>query len=252
MTPALRIDRARVNLGGRRVLDEVDLEVFPGEVLGLLGANGAGKTTLLRAAVGLAPLASGEVRLGGRSLASLSNAERAGLVAYLPQERRVGWNLPAWRIAALGAATCAPAAARRRALEALENVGMGWAAERGVLAMSGGERARVLIARLVAGGAPLLVADEAAAGLDPEAQFRIMALMRARAAKGTAVLATLHDLTLAARACDRVAVLFHGRIIAAGPPGQALSPAVLAEAFALEGEVVASAAGPVLAARRLA
>ena len=118
--------------------------------------------------------------------------------------------------------------------------------------MSGGERARVLIARLIATGAPLLIADEPAAGLDPDAQFMVMDLLRrARAGAGAAVLATLHDLTLAARACDRLAVLADGRLVLAlGPPARS-SPRILsAEAFGLDGELVASRAGPVLAARR--
>jgi iron complex transport system ATP-binding protein len=119
-----------------------------------------------------------------------------------------------------------------------------------VLDMSGGERARVLLARLLATGAPLLVVDEPAAGLDPDAQFLAMARLRARAEAGAAVIVTLHDLTLAARSCDRLAALSEGRLRAVGQPAQALSPEILAEVFGLDGAMMHSPAGPVLAARQ--
>ena len=251
MTPALELKGADVDIGRRAVLRGIDLAVAPGEVIGILGANGAGKTTLIRAALGLAPLAAGEARLGGPSPSrSFSEIARAGLAGYLPQERRVAWNMPAWRIAALGAVHLPPARARIAAVAALDDVGLSALAERGVRDMSGGERARVLLARLIATSAPLLAADEPAAGLDPDAAMRVMERLRARVDHGAAVVATLHDLTLAARSCDRLAVLSAGRLMALGPPRQALTATVLAAAFALEGDLIDTAAGLVLAARR--
>ena len=250
MTAALELIGAGVHLGRRSVLEAVNLAVAPGEVLGVLGTNGSGKTTLLRAALGLIPLTTGEARLAGRPVGSLSEPARASLAAYLPQERRVGWNMSAWRVAALGAVHRPPREARGAALDALESVGMSGLAERGVRDMSGGERARVLIARLIATGAPLLVADEPAAGLDPDAQFLVMDLLRARATAGVAVLATLHDLTLAARSCDRLAILAGRRLLAVGPPQAVLTPEVLSAAFGLTGELIETAAGPVVAVRR--
>ena len=247
--PALELIHARVEIAGRAVLDDISLAVAPGEVLGVLGANGAGKTTLIRAALGLAHLAGGEARLAGRPVRGLGEIERASLAGYLPQERRVGWNMPAWRIAALGAVHRPPAQAHRIALEALTGVGMAALAERGVLDMSGGERGRVLLARLIATGAPLLVADEPAAGLDPDAQFKIMELLGARAAAGAAVLVTLHDLTLAARSCHRLAILAAGRLVALGPPAEAIGRDILALAFNLDGGLIDTPAGPVLAAK---
>jgi len=250
MTPALTLEAASARIGGQTVIHRVDLTVAPGELVGVLGPNGAGKTSLLRAALGLLRLTGGQVRLGDQAIAGLSEPERAARVGYLPQERRVAWNLPAWRVAALGAVLSPPAIAEQRARKALEQVGLTALAERGVLDMSGGERARVLLARLLAGGAPLLVADEPAAGLDPEAQMLVMAIFRREAEGGRAVLTTLHDLTLAARYCDRVAVLKAGRVVAIGPPGEALSAQVLAEVFGLTGGLMGSAAGPVLAVTR--
>ncbi len=250
MTAALELVDADVSVGGRPVLTSVSLRVAQGEVVGVLGANGSGKTTLVRAALGLAVLSGGEAQLGGRAVDGLSEQERAGLAGYLPQERRVGWNMPAWRIAALGAVHRPPARARAEALAGLEAVGLANLAERGVRDMSGGERARVLLARLLVTGAPLLVADEPTAGLDPHAAFQTLEILRARAAAGAAVLATLHDLTLAARACDRLAILAEGRLVALGPPDEALSQEVLERAFGLEGALVNTSAGPVVAVRR--
>jgi iron complex transport system ATP-binding protein len=250
VSPAAELEGASVTLAGRTALSQASLTVSVGEIVGVVGANGAGKTTLLRAVLGLAKLSAGLASLGGQPVAALSEMQRAGLAGYLPQERRVAWNMPAWRIAALGAASLAPRDARERALTALKEMGLAELAERGVRDMSGGERARVLIARLFATEAPLLVADEPTAGLDPDASLRIMEALRQRAARGAAVLATLHDLTLAARGCDRLVVLNAGRIIAFDLPETALSPTVLSQAFALEGGLVDTPAGWVLAARR--
>jgi len=252
MSAALAIAGATVRRGGQVVLQDADLSVQPGEVVGVVGANGAGKTTLLRAGLGLVHLEAGRVELAGRDVGHLSEAERADLVAYLPQERRVGWNLPAWRVASLGAPNAAPKDARARARQALVRVGLSALEDRGVLDMSGGERARALLARVLVAHAPLLVADEPAAGLDPDAQFLVLERLRERAARGAAVIVTLHDLTLAARACDRVAVMFEGRLRALQPPAEALTPPILAEVFGLEGALIASPAGPILAARRKA
>jgi iron complex transport system ATP-binding protein len=247
---ALSLINVAASQGGRRVLDGVNLEVRPGEVLGVVGRNGAGKTSLLRVALGLMKLDAGTARLAGRDVASLSDPTRAALVAYLPQERRVGWNLPAWRIASLGAPEKPPALARAAALRALERVGLAGMAERGVLDLSGGERARALLARLLVTDAPLLLADEPTAGLDPDAQFMALDLLREEAAKGRAVMVTLHDLTLSVRACDRLAVLDAGRLVVLDVPEQALTPGVLRTAFGLTGELVRTAEGAVIAARR--
>ena len=250
MSPALELTGVDVGREGRLVLQGASLAVRAGEVVGLVGANGTGKTTLLRAALGLVRLRAGQARLAGADLRSLSEAQRAARASYLPQERHIGWNLPAWRIASLGAHHLAPTEARARAFEALTRVGLAGLEDQGVLEMSGGERARTLLARLLVARAPLLVADEPVAGLDPDAQLLALELLREEALRGAAVVLTLHDLGLAARSCDRVAVLHQGRIIADAAPREALTPEVLARAFNLDGELDDSAAGPVLVAKR--
>ncbi|NQE64936.1 ABC transporter ATP-binding protein [Caulobacter sp. RHG1] len=236
--------------GRKTVLDGASLSVSAGEVVGVVGPNGAGKTSLLRAGLGLLA-AEGEARLSDRPVAQLKPPERARLVGYLPQDRRAAWNLPARMVAALGASDLADDAADALALEMLTRVGARDLADRGVLDMSGGERARVLLARLLATRAPLLVADEPVAGLDPDAQLLTLDLLRAEAARGAGVVVTLHDLGLAARSCDRIVVVDAGRIVADAAPQEALSPAVLRAVFKLDGALIETEAGPVLAARRI-
>lgn len=248
---ALALQSATVRRARRVVLDAASLTVSAGEVVGVVGANGAGKTTLLRAALGLATLDSGRAELAGRDLAGLTDPERARLAAYLPQERHVGWNMSAARIVSLGALRLPPAAAGVAAEAALTRVGLAGFGARGVLELSGGERARVLLARLLVTEAPLLVADEPAAGLDPDAQLLAMELFRAEAGRGAAVVLTLHDLSLAARTCDRLVVLAEGRVIADAAPAEALTPAVLATAFGLDGRLAPTPEGLILVADRL-
>ena len=250
MTAAWTLTGLTVSRAGAVVLNGVDLSVEPGEMVGVLGPNGAGKTTLVRAGLGLIRLASGLVELGGRPLAALSEARRAALVGYLPQERSPAWNLPAWQVAALGAVRSSPMEGQMVAHSVLEDLGVAALADRGVLDMSGGERARVLLARLLVTRAPLLVADEPAAGLDPEAQLMILERLRAAARSGAAVVVTLHDLGLAARLCDRLLVLHDGAAAAQGPAHEALRPQILRSVFGLDGQLIDTPAGLVLAAGR--
>ena len=205
---ALELDGIAVRRGPVDVLADVSSSVAAGEMLGLVGPNGAGKTTLLQR--GARPAGA---RRGRRCvwtaapLEVLSERERAAIAGYLPQERRVAWNMPALDVAALGAAGLAPREGQALALACLTELEVDALAGRGVLDMSGGERARVLLARLLATRARLLIADEPAAGLDPEAQLLILERLRRRAEEGAAVVVTSHDLAIAARFCDRLAVL---------------------------------------------
>ena len=236
--------------GARNVLGSLSLTVRPGEVVGVIGPNGAGKTTLLRAGLGLLPLRSGSVVLGGRHLSKLSLGERARLCGYLPQERRIGWNLPAYRIVELGAPDLDAVAAGKLAMTCLSRVGMETLAERGVLDLSGGERAKVLLARLLATRAALLVADEPVAGLDPDAQFLAMDVLRQEARAGIAIVVTLHDLNLAARSCDRLIVIEQGQIRADGTVQSVLTQETLESVFGLDGSLIDTDVGPTLVVRR--
>jgi iron complex transport system ATP-binding protein len=252
MIPAWETAGLVVRQGTRPALRGAGLTVMPGEMVGVLGPNGSGKTTLLRAGLGLLRPQAGTAALAGRPMQEIPEVVRARLVGYLPQERRVGWNLASLEIAALGAPDLPPAKAREVAADMLARVGLAGFEQRGVLEMSGGERARVLLARLLATRAPLLVADEPAAGLDPDAQLLTLELLRAEAARGAAVVVTLHDLTLAARFCGRLVVLAEGRVVVDGTPDQALTPDILLRVFGLDGALIGSPAGAVIAATRAA
>ena len=232
---------------GRPVLEAVGLEVHRGEVVGLLGPNGSGKTTLLRAALGLHP-ASGEVELGGVLLASLSPRERAKAAAYVPQEHEIAWPISVEALVGLGrlphrTSPADDAAAVRAALVQMELVQL---ATRAATELSGGERARALVARALAQGAPLVLADEPMAGLDPAHAIALMATLRRLAAGGRAALVSLHDLGLAMRWCDRIVLLDRGRVVAGGRPDEVLTPARMAEVYGVEVFVGADADGPIL------
>ncbi|WP_420478511.1 ABC transporter ATP-binding protein [Brevundimonas sp. FT23028] len=247
---ALALLGATARLGQRDVLADVDLTVASGELVIVVGPNGAGKSSVIRALAGLLPLGSGEVRLGGVALSRLSSRERAARISYLPQDGRIAWNLPAVEIAALGAPFLSGPASVARAREALRELAIDHLADRGVAEMSGGERARVLVARALAAPAAALLADEPVAGLDPDAQLLVLDRLKARAGAGQAVLASLHDLDLAARYADRVIVLEQGAVRADAPPLEALTPEVLSSVFALDARWIEGPDGPLLSRRR--
>lgn len=250
MTAYLTMWDADASLGGRTVLDGADVLADRGELTAVVGPNGAGKTSLLRAFAGLLPLTRGVVRLQGDDVTTLSARARAQRVAYLPQERRVAWNLPAVEVAALGAPFLTAADAVNRAQAALEEVEAAHLADRGVAEMSGGERARVLLARVLAANAPALLADEPTAGLDPDAQLMVLERLKARARAGQAVLVSLHDLALAARFADRVVVMDAGGVAAHAAPMDALTPEIMARVFGLAARWVDGPDGPLLASGR--
>ncbi|MDP3378158.1 MAG: ABC transporter ATP-binding protein [Brevundimonas sp.] len=250
-TPRLQIESLSLSRGCRTVVRDVSLSVMPGELVALVGPNGAGKTSLIQAVCGLLKADAGRVRLEGADLVTLGPRDRAKALAYLPQDGTVAWNLPALEVVALGAVFLEPDGARARAMAALEEVEAGALADRGVAELSGGERARVLLARVLASEAGLILADEPVAGLDPEGQLLVLERVKARAAAGQTVVASLHDLSLAARFADRVITMDQGEVCADGPPVQALSPAILRDVFGLAGRWLEGEDGPVLTLKRL-
>jgi iron complex transport system ATP-binding protein len=250
-TPRLTIEGLDLSRGKRTVVRDVSLSVGPGELIALVGPNGAGKTSLIQAVCGLLKPDAGRVRLDGADLSILSPRGRAGALAYLPQDGTVAWNLPAIEVVALGAGFLQSDGARGRAMAALEEVEAGALADRGVAELSGGERARVLLARVLASDAGLILADEPVAGLDPEGQLLVLERLKARAGAGQTVVASLHDLSLAARFADRVIVMDQGKIRADGPTAQALDPSVLRDVVGLAGRWLDSEHGPVLTLTRL-
>jgi iron complex transport system ATP-binding protein len=228
-----------VTLAGRLVLNDVSLSLASGHLVALVGPNGAGKTTLLRALAGLVP-SGGAIRVRGDALSSLSLRERARRFAYLPQGHIVHWPLPARDIVALGRyphgatdparLTPKDTEAVLRAMQATDVMEF---CERRVTKLSGGERSRVALARVLAVEAPVILADEPTASLDPRHQFDVMKSLRAAADRGTLVVVVTHDLGLAARFADTVLVLSKGRIVSQGTPTEALSEQIMGDVFAI-------------------
>lgn len=246
----IEMREVKAEIGGSRVLDGASLSLGPGELLGIVGRNGSGKTSALRAMLGLLPVSAGTVLLDGREIASLAPSVRASRVGYLPQARRVAWNMPVVEVVALATPFLDGAESRDRALTALAALELSHFAARGVAELSGGERARVLIGRALNTPGQALLLDEPLAGLDADAQMFVLDRLRAEAAEGRAVLMSLHDLTAARHFCDRVAVMQAGRVISDGPPAKSLASAELHEAFGLDADWIDGPAGPLLSVSR--
>ena len=235
--PMLAAQQLEVTLAGRTVLHDVSLSLPPGQLVALVGPNGAGKTTLLRALGGLVPSA-GTIEVGGDHLSSLSLRERAKRFGYLPQGHLVHWPLPAKDVVALGRyphgatdpARLSPPD-EQAVLRAMQATNVVEFSERPVTELSGGERSRVALARVLAVEAPVLLADEPTASLDPRYQIDVMINLRGAADRGVLVVVVTHDLGLAARFADTVLVLSGGRLVAQGTPAQALSEQLMAEVF---------------------
>jgi len=251
----LSAEEVVVRLAGRLIVDGATLDLKGGELAVLIGPNGAGKTTLVRALAGLLP-AEGRIAIEGRSLASLAPRERAQRIAYLPQGHAFHWPMTVAAVVALGrhphgdvfsAATEADRAAVERALGATDTLPF---AARSVTELSGGERARVALARALASEAPILIADEPTVSLDPRHQLTVMALLARIAHDGGAVLAIVHDLALAARFADRILVMDQGRLGAQGAPREVLTPPRIAAVFGVEAEIVDSGVGAIPVLRR--
>ncbi|MBW8735398.1 MAG: ABC transporter ATP-binding protein, partial [Asticcacaulis sp.] len=232
------LDSVSIALGGRTVVDGVSVELKPGRLHVVAGPNGAGKSTLLKAIAGLLPLAKGQIRLDDADVARLNARQRAERLAYLPQERTVAWDLPAVDIAALGARHLAPEVARQKAFAELESLGLKDDAVRGVFRLSGGQRARVLLARVLLTPVRIFVLDEPLTALDPAWQRHILTRLKQRAAEGQTIVISLHDLHLTAQFADEVLLMQSGKLITAGAPEKAFTSYHLREVFKLKGDLV--------------
>ncbi len=242
----------RVRLGARDAVDGVSAEFQAGTVTAILGPNGAGKSTLLACLAGLRKPQGGQVRLDEADLLAMAPRARARRIGFIPQTPEVAWAVEARILVGLGRTpfigssglSAEDAAAIDRAMAA---AGVAELADRDVTTLSGGERGRVLIARALAGDPQWLLADEPLTGLDPGHQLDAGDLFRRLAhQEGRGVIVTLHDLSLAARIADRVIIMAAGKLLADGPPGEALSPAVMQSAYGVRAQVTAGAGGPLI------
>jgi len=247
----LEIDRLNVSLGRKPVIRDLSFKIAEGEFVGLIGPNGAGKSTLLRTILGLAP-SQGKITIDGRTAASLSPNDRARKIAYLGQEREIAWAVPVEMLVALGRTPHRPTFAAlgetdRAAIErAIGRMELEAFLGRAATELSGGEKARVLIARALAQETPLLLADEPTAGLDPSHQIGLMRLFADLAAEGRSVVASLHDLGLAARWCSRLLLIDAGRIVADGSPTEVLTPQRLRDVYGVEAFFDAAGGKPIV------
>jgi iron complex transport system ATP-binding protein len=231
----LSLNNLTVRRGECPVVDRVSFTIGKGEFVGLIGPNGAGKTSLLRGSLGLLP------HSGTSTLSTLPPKARAKAAAFLPQGRDIAWPVSVESLVALGCQTNSP----DTVTQALNRMGLDAFRHRSATALSGGEQARVLIARALAQDTPLLLADEPVAGLDPEAQIRTMEVFTDLAAEGRSVVASIHDLGLAARHCTRLLMLHRGQLVADGPPAQVLTNESLAQVFGIKGFHADTPEGPI-------
>ncbi|MFF1872735.1 heme ABC transporter ATP-binding protein [Kitasatospora herbaricolor] len=233
----------RLTLGGRELLTGVDVSVRAGEVLALLGPNGAGKSTLLSVLAGDLSPAAGTVLLRGRPLDAYGTAELALHRALLPQSSALSFPFAAGEVVRMGRAPWAGTAAAAQddsaVARAMADTDCTRFAGRPFTALSGGERARVALARVLAQHAPLLLLDEPTAALDLRHQELVLRVARERAGAGDAVVVVLHDLSLAAAYADRVVLLADGATVADGPVAEVLRGPLLSEVYGHPVEVLA-------------
>jgi len=250
-TPAITWHDVAVELGGRRVLDGVTLDVAPGAWLSLVGPNGAGKTTLVRSLDGTIPH-EGDVHLHGTPSTRLGARERARALAIVPQHPVVPPGLPVFDYVLLGRSPhqgmrrSASVEDRRLAFAVLQRLGLDDFARRRLDTLSGGERQRVVLARALVQDAPVLVFDEPTSALDVGHQLEVLELIAdLREERGLTVVTTVHDLSVAGQFADTVAVLADGRLVAHGAPRDVLTSELIGRHWGVDAVCEVDADGAV-------
>jgi iron complex transport system ATP-binding protein len=229
--------------GDAEIVKDASLSLKPGELVAILGPNGAGKTSLLRTLLGITKTTSGSAKLDGEDCFGMSPSDRAKIVSYLPQRRPLAWPYRVHDVIALGRFAHGAALGRLSAVddaavtEAIEACKLGELQHRSTDNLSGGELARVHFARAIAGKAPLLIADEPVAELDPKHQILVADLIRQFVNDGGGALVVLHEVALAARIADRLIWMKNGRIIAEGPPHETLNAKIMQDVYGVRAHV---------------
>jgi len=239
----LRAEKLSLAIDGKPLVKEVSLKLSQGELVVMLGPNGAGKSLTLKAAIGLEKLATGLSTLGGDPIQTLTPMTRARQLTYLPQTRALAWPIRTRDLVALGRfaygtrlgkLSPADTAAVEHAMQACD---ISHLADRKASTLSGGELARTHCARVFAAKAPLLIADEPVAALDPRHQFGVMDLFRNYVQDGGGALIVLHDIALAAKYADRLIWMKDGEIITNGTPDETLTPERLANVYGIKASI---------------
>lgn len=252
MTDELFAETVSLTLGGRDILNRVTARLRRGELVAIVGPNGAGKSTLLSCLAGLRRPDAGRIALDEAIVADIPARRRARMMAFLAQTPEIAWDVDVRTFVGLGrtphmGAFGAGAEDAAAIDEAIATTGMQDFAARPITGLSGGERARALLARALAGQTDWLLADEPLTGLDPGHALDTVALFRRLAhEQQKGVIVTLHDLTLAARFADRVLLLDRGRLVADGAPGKALTPQALTMTYGVITRTYPGEAGPLI------
>jgi iron complex transport system ATP-binding protein len=254
--PAVSAAGLTVSIGGRRLVDDVTLDVQAGEWLNVVGPNGAGKTTLVRVLAGLQS-AEGTLTIDGHDARGLRRREHSRLVALVPQSPLVPPGMTVTEYVLLGrTAHIHPLASEsRRDLDAvaraLDRLDLRSFADRTVDTLSGGERQRVLVARLLAQDAPIALLDEPTSALDVGHQQQVLDLVdELRHTEGITVIATMHDLTMAGQYGDRVALMVEGRVVAVGSAREVLTEGVLSRQYGARVRIIETEDGPIVVPMR--
>lgn len=239
----LSCQNTTIELGGVAVVSNVSLEVSPGELIGLIGPNGAGKSSLLRALAGVCQASAGSMHLDGQAIEKYSAAQRAQKLAWLAQSGPINWPLSVERLVALGRTPHQSAWQQssehdQQVLErVLTETDCQSLRHRDATSLSGGERARVLLARALVSEPTVLLADEPVAALDLAHQLQTMELLRNFAQAEQSCLVVLHDLSLAARYCDRLVLMDKGSVVSSGSTHEVLTVETLRQVYGVETEI---------------
>ena len=235
------------NLGVGQRLVNVNLNLKAGEMLGVIGANGAGKSTLLHCLAGIQDY-QGELRLAGTAIKAIPECQRAQQLGFLPQSSHSAWALTVCDVISLGRLpwndSNPEAIAQAAAVAGVDD----WL-DRQVDQLSGGQQARVWLARVLAGQPRVILADEPVASLDLFQQQNVLRLLRRYAQNGRAVMLSIHDLSLAARYCDRLCLLHEGQLLALGTPAEVLTGPHLRQAFQVDAHIDLDSDPPIIIPR---
>lgn len=249
----MQVDKLHWLRDGRSVLNGIDIDLNAGELLGIIGPNGAGKSSLLRCMSGLEQHYTGAVSIDSDEIRHIKAADLAKILAFLPQSRDLQWPLSVKYLVELGRIPHQgfnrhlSDEDRQAVIQAMQSAEVEHLADRPANHLSGGELARVMMARMLASQADILLADEPTAALDPYHQLHVMELFKAHTQRQGSAVVVLHDLNLAQRFCDRLVLMQYGKVVAVGSPNQVLSDELLAKVYGIsvsrntDGEVVYAA-----------